>query len=253
MEEKTNIQEIDGGIVVTGEVDLEVLKLIKRHGHLRVIDVSHATFGTDKEEWRQCLGYSHSGPVYGASGWRQVDVLKRFMETINADKVIVPADVARRHINAARRNDAINEVVVPDDCRLFAMMDGCVYNKNLTKMVFEARSADHIYHHKLDELWGGMIVAGENMTSLYSDDCECGMDASGFLFAYDKYKEAQKLVIDTFGDEARIDQESDEAMDAACAVFRAQEHIPADMIEQVRGFVKQMVRFFNRSARRHVS
>lgn len=153
---------------------------------------------------------------------------------------------------AQNRSEPITEVV-PDDCRLFAMMDGCVYNKNLTKMVFEARSADHIYHHKLDELWGGMIVAGENMTSLYSDDCECGMDASGFLFAYDKYKEAQKLVIDTFGDEARIDQESDEAMDAACAAFRAQNHIPADMIEQVRGFVKQMVRFFNRSARRHVS
>ena len=70
---------------------------------------------------------------------------------------------------------------------------------------------------------------------------------------HDTYKEAQKFVIDTFGDEARIDQESDEAMDAACAAFRAQNHIPAAMIEQVRGFVKQMVRFFNRSTRRHVS
>jgi hypothetical protein len=34
------------------------------------LDISEAEMGIDEEQWEVCLGWSHSGPVYGNSGWR---------------------------------------------------------------------------------------------------------------------------------------------------------------------------------------
>ena len=139
MNEKACIQEVDGRVIVTGEVDLEVCKRILWNCY-GVLDLSQAMLIIDEEEWHQFLGMSHHGPVYGSSGWREVDVLKRLLQEVCADKVILPADVARRHMNAAIKNEDIYEVEVPDDCKLFAMKDGDVYNKKLTKLVFQKRN-----------------------------------------------------------------------------------------------------------------
>lgn len=139
MNEKACIQKVDGSVIVTGEVDLEVCKRILKKCY-GVLDLSQATFIIDEEEWYQFLGMSHHGPVYGNSGWREVEVLKRLLQEVCADKVILPADVARRHMNAIIKNEDIYEVEVPDDCKLFAMKDGNVYNKKLTKLVFKKRT-----------------------------------------------------------------------------------------------------------------
>ena len=138
MNEKDSVQAVDDRVIVTGEVDLDTCKRILWNCY-DVLDLSQATFIIDEEEWHQFLGMSHHGPVYGNSGWREVDVLKRLLQEVCADKVILPADVARRHMNAIIKNEDIYEVEVTDDCKLFAMKDGNVYNKKLTKLVFQKR------------------------------------------------------------------------------------------------------------------
>ena len=88
---------------LTGNVTLDVLSVLNRNEH-NFIDISEAEFGIDQEKWYVCLGWSHSGPVYGNSGWRDVEVLKRFLEEINAKVILLPDNVQRRHINAAKKN-----------------------------------------------------------------------------------------------------------------------------------------------------
>lgn len=103
------------------------------------LDISEAEMGIDEERWEVCLGWSHSGPVYGNSGWRKVEVLKRLLEQINAKTVLLPDNVMRRHINAAKKNPHIKELQVSPNCPLFAYEDGKLMNKKKTLTVFESK------------------------------------------------------------------------------------------------------------------
>ena len=104
------------------------------------LDISEAEMGIDEEKWEVCLGWSHSGPVYGNSGWRKVEVLKRLLEQINAKTILLPDDVQRRHINAAKKNPHIKELQVSPNCPLFAYEDGKLMNKKKTKPVFGCKT-----------------------------------------------------------------------------------------------------------------
>lgn len=128
---KLNYKELK----LIGEIDLSVLAVLKRHD-FDFLDISEAKFGIDEERWEVCLGWSHSGPVYGNSGWRKVEVLKRLLEQINAKTILLPDDVQRRHINAAKKNPHIKELQVSSNCPLFAYEDGKLMNKKKTKPVF---------------------------------------------------------------------------------------------------------------------
>ena len=141
-----------------GEINLNTLAVLVRHD-FDFLDISEAEFGIDEEEWSVCLGWSHSGPVYGNSGWRDVEVLKRFLEEINAKSILLPDNVQRRHINAAMKNHAIKELQVSENCKLFAFEDGKLMNKKKTKPVFnckaytvtgEIRGEWHTYHPTVD-------------------------------------------------------------------------------------------------------
>ena len=68
---------------VTGPLDLDGLESLLEDEY-EFLDISEAEMGIDEEQWEVCLGWSHSGPVYGNSGWRKVEVLKRLLEQINA-------------------------------------------------------------------------------------------------------------------------------------------------------------------------
>lgn len=129
---------------LTGQVDLNVLNALKRYEY-DFLDISEAEFGIDQEEWYTCLGWSHSGPVYGNSGWRDVEVLKRFLEEINAKTVFLPDNVMRRHINAAKRNEHIKELLVSQNCPLFAYDDGKLMNKKKTKLIFGCKQNSFFY------------------------------------------------------------------------------------------------------------
>lgn len=120
---------------LTGEVTLNVLNVLNRNDY-DFIDISEAEFGIDEEKYYVCLGWSHSGPVYGNSGYRKVEVLRRFLEQINAKTILLPDNVMRRHINSACYNRNIEQLQVTDNCKLFANKDGKLMNKKKTKIVF---------------------------------------------------------------------------------------------------------------------
>lgn len=126
-------------VKLIGKVRLSTLAELVRHD-FDFLDISEAEFGTEQEEWSVCLGWSHSGPVYGNSGWRDVEVLKRFLEEINAKAILLPDDVQRRHINAAKKNPTIDELQVSPNCPLFAYEDGKLMNKKKTKPVFGCKT-----------------------------------------------------------------------------------------------------------------
>lgn len=120
---------------LTGNITLNVLRVLKRYEYDHV-DISEAEFGIDYEKWEVCLGWSHSGPVYGNSGYRKVEMLRRFLEQINAKSILLPDDVMRRHINSAYHNRTIEQLLVTDNCKLFANQDGKLMNKKKTILVF---------------------------------------------------------------------------------------------------------------------
>ena len=126
-------------VKLIGKVDLNTLAELVRHD-FDFLDISDAEFGTEQEEWRVCLGWSHSGPVYGSSGWRKVEVLKRLLEQINAKAILLPDNVQRRHINAAKKNRHIKELQVTLNCPLFSYEDGKLMNKKKTKPIFNCKA-----------------------------------------------------------------------------------------------------------------
>ena len=121
-----------------GKIDLSTLAVLNRYEY-DFLDISEAEFGIDEEKWYVCLGWSHCGPVYGNSGWRDVEVLKRFLEEINAKTILLPDNVQRRHINAAKKNSSIKVLQVSKNCPLFAYEDGKLMNKKKTTIIFNSR------------------------------------------------------------------------------------------------------------------
>ena len=120
---------------LTGKVTLKVLSELKRYEY-DYLDISEADFGIDYEKWETFLGWSHSGPVYGNSGWREVEVLRRFLEEIRVKSILLPNNVMRRHINSAYGNKTLKQLLVTDNCKLFANQDGKLMNKKKTIEVF---------------------------------------------------------------------------------------------------------------------
>ena len=120
---------------VTGPLDLKSLESLFENEY-DFLDISEAEMGIDEERWEVCLGWSHSGPVYGNSGWREVEVLRRFLEKINAKSILLPDNVMRRHINSAYYNKTLKQLLVTENCKLFANQDGKLMNKKKTIEVF---------------------------------------------------------------------------------------------------------------------
>ncbi len=120
---------------VEGSLDLKGLNSLLENEY-DVLDLSEAEMGYDEEYYEICLGWSHSGPVYGGRGYRKVEVLVRMLEKINASVILLPDNVMRRHINAAKKNIHIKELRVRQTCPNFYFEDGKLMNKKKTKPVF---------------------------------------------------------------------------------------------------------------------
>ena len=100
-----------------------------------LIDIAEVTFRIEDEEWSRSE-WSHSGPVYGKTHIRKIDVLQRFISMIKTVTLILPDDVMRRHINEAKKNKHIKQLLVRDTCKLFANENGKLMNKKKTSVVF---------------------------------------------------------------------------------------------------------------------
>ena len=94
---------------------------------------------TYEEEWETVLGYSHSGPVIGRSGVKKVDSFNRLLSDVSAEVVILPDNVAKRHITTIIKNPQIKSVKVSENCKLFAMVGDTLWNKKKTKEIFNPR------------------------------------------------------------------------------------------------------------------
>ena len=103
-----------------------------------VVDISEAEFIEEYKDEYVCMGYSHYGPVYSDNiCHRLYDHLDILLKCVYTEKIIVPPAIKRRHINTIkRRNKSIKEVIVTDDCKLFSMKDGDVYNKKGTILTY---------------------------------------------------------------------------------------------------------------------
>ena len=126
---------------IEGKLDLKGLEQLLKEEY-EFLDISEAEMGIDEEMWEVCLGWSHHGPVYGRSGWRKVEVLKRLLEEIDAQTILLPDNVMRRHINAAKINPDIKELQVRPTCPLFSYEDGKLMNKKKTRIVFGTASEE---------------------------------------------------------------------------------------------------------------
>ncbi len=134
--EKDYASKLGKNVKITGKFNLEDVENISTRIY-DYLDVSEAQFGSQMEEWSQFLGMSHSGPVYGNSGIREVDILQRFISSVKIATLVLPDDVQRRHINAAKKNTYIKKLIVRDSCKLFSYVDGKLMNKKKTLIAFE--------------------------------------------------------------------------------------------------------------------
>jgi hypothetical protein len=123
-------------IKIEGKITCDLTQMFG-YKHFEVIDLSDAEFIVEDKEENICLGYSHCGPVYSSRiCTRHYDYLEMFVEDIVTDKIILPSYIKRKHMNRIKNNKNIKEVVVADECSLFSMKDGDVYNKKGTILVF---------------------------------------------------------------------------------------------------------------------
>mgnify|MGYP003317829948 CR=1 FL=1 len=127
-----NITEIK----VVGKISRNVSPPLTWHT-FSVVDISETDFIEEYKEEYLCLGFSHCGPVYSNRLCnRHYDYLAMFINDVLTQKIILPPTLKRRHMNRIKENSSIKEVVVTDDCQLFTMKDGDVYNKKGTTLVF---------------------------------------------------------------------------------------------------------------------
>lgn len=102
-----------------------------------VIDLSQAVFGQDIETY-----YVGMGKYTSSKRHRSVDVLTKLLEDLDTLVVILPGNVAKRHMNVISKNIRIYSIRVLDTCRLYAMQGDEVYNKKKTLLVFSPRPLD---------------------------------------------------------------------------------------------------------------
>ena len=106
-----------------------------------VLDISGVEFEEREKEDYMCLGWSHSGPVYGRKYMRKINAFMSLVDGLTAKELILPATLTRKQLNAIKRNKDIAKVSVPDDAVLFSMKDGNLYNKKGTTLMFDNKVA----------------------------------------------------------------------------------------------------------------
>ena len=123
-------------IKIIGPVSTELCYHYLHTSSYKIVDISEAKFIEEDKEVR--LDYiTPDGPIYGTKTRIQhFDYLEMFVSDIMTEKIILPPNIKRKHMNRIKDNCSIKEVVVVDECPLFSMKDGDVYNKKGTTLVY---------------------------------------------------------------------------------------------------------------------
>lgn len=124
-------------IKIIGQITTDLLFYL-HIGSFDVVDISEAEFVESDDEVRLDYVTPDGCPMYGTKTRVQhFDYLEMFVRDILTEKIILPPNVKRKHINRIKNNNSIKEVVVVEDCELFCMKDGNVYNKKGTTLVYK--------------------------------------------------------------------------------------------------------------------
>ena len=106
-----------------------------------VLDLSQATFSVNRIESTDAI-VSHGRVMVTRP--KVIDPLLSLLSSVHAVKVVLPANVSRKQLNAAIKNDCIYQIVVTDDCALFSMKDGDVWNKKGTILLYKQQEPKYI-------------------------------------------------------------------------------------------------------------
>ncbi len=119
---------------VVGMVDSKVRDCILRN-YWYLLDLSQAVFEEKDEGVQEHFFVSH-GRAFTAR-IKNTDPLTELLASVHAVKVILPAAVTRKQLNVAIRSEHIYQISVTDDCKLFSMKDGEVWNKKGTILIYK--------------------------------------------------------------------------------------------------------------------
>lgn len=126
---RTKIEHNSEQIGIKGDVDINVAWSISNFtSEIYLLDLSQAKFNIEEQGSSVCHGRAYGG--------NKIDVLSYLIERINPYVLVLPNDCARRHVNAAIRK-RIPRIEVSENCKLFSMKDGNLYNKKGTTLVYE--------------------------------------------------------------------------------------------------------------------
>ena len=127
---------------VTGEVGPKALELIKLRDW-DLLDLSQAIFKINATDDPITQGFVSHGRTM-AFRTKKTEPLLDLLSSIHAVRVVLPATVSRKQLNAAIRNTCIYQIEVLEDCPLFTMKDGDVWNKKGTILVYKQQNPEYM-------------------------------------------------------------------------------------------------------------
>lgn len=124
-------------IKIVGQVSEALCDYYLHMSSYKVVDISEAEFIQEDKEVRLDYITPDGTPIYGTKTRVQhFDYLEMFVRDIFTEKIILPPNIKRKHMNRIKDSCSIKEVIVVDECPLFCMKDGDVYNKKGTTLVY---------------------------------------------------------------------------------------------------------------------
>lgn len=126
---------------VVGAVDSRDLEDIKLRDW-DLLDLSRALFESNADEPVAQGVVSHGRTM--AFRPKKTEPLLDLLSSIHAVRVVLPATVSRKQLNAAIRNTCIYQIEVLEDCPLFTMKDGDVWNKKGTILFYKQQNPEYI-------------------------------------------------------------------------------------------------------------
>ena len=121
-----------------GKVDPKVIK----NTYWDILDLSQVVFEIDTEEL-EVQGFVCHGRAM-AFRQKKIEPLLDILSSVHAVKVILPSNVSRKQMNAAIKNKCIYQIEVAEDCLMFQMKDGNVWNKKGTILIYEQQDPEYV-------------------------------------------------------------------------------------------------------------
>ena len=138
-----------------GQVDPQEIK----KSNWDILDLSQAIFEIDTDV-PDVQGFVCHGRAMAYQP-KKTDPLLDLLSSVHTVRVILPKNVSRKQLNAAIKNARIYQIEVTEDCPLFRMKDGDVWNKKGTILIYKQRDPEYVPCGEC----GKMIVSSDAIVS----------------------------------------------------------------------------------------